>query len=120
MDIGIILGDRVGDLLEQYCFTGFGRRNNHTALAFAYRSDQVDNPDGHIVSRARALKRYALVWVDRHKLIERLSEHGLFNVFSVDGRNVEQRQEFFVVARRARFAGYIIARFKAEPAYLGD
>ena len=50
--LGVAFGDRVGKVLQDHGLTGFRRRDDQGALAFAYRSNEIHNTTGKVFGGA--------------------------------------------------------------------
>ncbi len=46
LHLGVVGGDAVGDLLQQDRLAGLGRRDDHAALAFSDRYQEINNARG--------------------------------------------------------------------------
>ena len=84
----MILGDRVGHLLEEDRLAGPGRRDDQTALSFADRRDDVDHPHAEIA--ARGLQMDALIGVAGTQIVEDRPRCADDRWISVDGIDAQQ------------------------------
>jgi len=105
-------GNGVRYFLEQYGFTGAGRRDDQGALSFADRGHQVYDPHVHVL--ARGLQADALLGIQRRQVVKQDPVLELFRVLEVHGLDPEERVKPLVVLRGAYLAGNGIAGLKAE------
>ena len=68
-DFGMILDDRIGDLLEENRLAGARRRHDQTALAFADRRDEIH--DAHADVAVLRLEMQATLRIARTQVVER-------------------------------------------------
>ena len=67
----VIVGDRVGDVLQQHRLAGTRRRHDQRALAFADRRDDVDDAGGEILfGRILEFHLQPLVGIERRQVVE--------------------------------------------------
>src|SRR3546814_18667159 len=67
IDLGMVVGDRLGDILQQHGLTRTRRRDDQRALALALRADEVDDArrlvlDGRVDGRSEE-RRVGKEWV---------------------------------------------------------
>ena len=91
MAFRVVLGDRVGDVLQDRRLAGLGRRHDQRALALADRHDQVDDPRGQPVRRG--FQPQPLVGVQRRQLGEIGTLLGVLDRATVDAVQAHQRVE---------------------------
>ena len=103
--LGVVLGDRLGDGLQDERLAGLRRRDDQAALALADRGDQVDDA-GRQLARL-GLEAQALVRVDRGELAELDAVRGLLDGLAVDRVDLDDRVVLLATAllRRRRAAG---------------
>src|SRR5579863_10558607 len=70
MHIGIVGLERVSDLLENGRLAGFGRRNDHSALATPDRRDEVDDASGQVRCVPLHLEAELAVGEKRSQILE--------------------------------------------------
>ena len=58
MHLGIVLGNRLGNVLEKSCLTGLGRRYDHTSLSLTYRTHHIHYTHCYAASRCLKLKLF--------------------------------------------------------------
>jgi hypothetical protein len=113
----MVLGDGVGDFLEEDGFAGARGGDDQHALALADGGDQID--DAHVDFGGAGLEEEALVGVERGEILEvdLLGEEGGF--FKVDGLHAEEGEVFFVFLGWTDLAGDDAAGLEAKAANLG-
>src|SRR3546814_10215863 len=69
--LGVIVGDRLGDILEQHRLADARRRDDQRALALALRADQVDHPRRFVLDRrVERVERQLLVGIEWRQIVE--------------------------------------------------
>jgi hypothetical protein len=116
MRFRMIDGDRVRDIFEQRRLTGFRRRDDQRALAFADRAEQVDDARGEL--RGADLELVALVRVDRRALFERAPSANLLGQVSVDTIDADEPVILLALLRAAHLAFDQVSAAKFEAADL--
>ncbi len=113
MDVGRVLGNRVGDLLEQDRLTGLGRRRDESSLSLTGGRDKVDDPvrDVPVV----ALQPDALFGIARPQVVEADSVLRFLRVLAVDLLDLQQGQVALALLRRPDLAEHRVARPQVEP-----
>ena len=91
MALGVVAGDRVGDVLHDRGLTGLGRRHDQGTLTLADRHDQVDHTGGQPVGGG--LQTQPLVRVQRGHLGEVGAVFGRLDRAAVDAVEAHQRVE---------------------------
>src|SRR5690606_20176102 len=86
---GVVLGDRLGDGLEDERLARLGGRDDEAALALADGGDEVDDARGELLG-AR-LETQALVGVDRGELAEVDAVGRLLDALAVDRVDLDDR-----------------------------
>ena len=61
VDVLVVLGDGLTEMLEQRGLAGLGRRDDQTALAFADRRNEINYPGEDVVRLAFDLETEAVV-----------------------------------------------------------
>jgi len=115
-DVRVVLGERVGVVLEDGGLAGAGRRDDERALALPHRRHQVQHPQRQVL--VGGLEVEALVGIDRRQVVEEVALDGLLRVQVVYGVHLEEGKVLLVVLGRADLAGYGIALAQTEPADL--
>ena len=127
-DLGVVGGDRLGDVLEHHRLAGARRRDDQRALAHADRRDQVDDAVGVVLRRrfaagrrlaVRILHREPAVRVERRQIVEVDALAQRLGRLEVDGVDLEQREVALAVLGRADLALDGVAGAQAEAAHLG-
>src|ERR1700722_19829806 len=116
----VVLGDRVGDRLQDHRLAGLRRRDDKTALTLADRADQVDDPGGHVAGIG--FEPEPVLRVKRHQLGELRPADGLLRVQPVDLVQPDQRVELLPALAVARLPDRTlddIALAQAVLAHLG-
>src|SRR2546421_3097548 len=112
----VVGGNGVGDGFEQHGFTGFGRRDDQSALPASNRRHQVDNTSGDV--RWNCLQVEHLAWEDRCQDVEMGTALGDFGVYTVNGLDAQQAVVLLVVLWWANLAGDHIPSAPAKAANL--
>ena len=116
MDVRVIPGDSVGDVLEELRLAGFGRGHDQRALPVAERVREVDEPLREV--RALDLEVEHLVGEDRNEVLEDRTALRLLRIDAVHGLDAQEAEVLLAVLRRTRLAGDVVAGAKAETADL--
>ena len=85
LHFGMVLGNRLGEMLQQYRLASPRRRHDQATLPFADRREQI-----HHARRQRLLAELqlnALMWIDRRHLVE-VALHELVGRQPLDGRDI--------------------------------
>jgi hypothetical protein len=88
MGFGVVGGDAVGDEFEEGGLAGFGRRDDHAALALADGGDDVYEAAGDVLGGG--LHEEAVNGVDGGELVEAGPLAGGFGGKTVDGLELEE------------------------------
>src|SRR3546814_5134994 len=71
IDLGMVVGDRLGDILQQHGLTRTRRRDDQRALALALRADEVDDARRLVLDgRVDGVERQLLVRIERGQIVE--------------------------------------------------
>lgn len=89
VDLGVVLRDRVGNLLQDDGLARLGRRDDEAALALADRGDQVDDALGQLLGGR--LQTQTLLRVERRELAELHARGGVVDREAVDRVDLDQR-----------------------------
>ncbi len=117
--VGMVRGDRGGDVLQQHRLAGFRRRDDQAALAFADRRDQVDDARRQVFARAvAALELEPLGRMQRRQVLEQNLVLRAFRRIEVDLADLQQREVALAVLRRTDQAGDRVAGAQVEAADL--
>ena len=116
VDLGMVLGDRVGDVLQDHRLAGLGRRRDQRALPFPERRDQVDDAAGE--DARRGLELELLFGIERRQVVEVDAVAELLGRVEVDRLDLEQREVALAVLGRTDLAADRIAGAQAEAADL--
>src|SRR5438477_7150817 len=112
VNVLVIPGDAVCDVLQELRLAGFRRRHDKRALPITEGVYQVDEALAEV--RAVDLEVEHLVWEDRNEVLEHRPALCLLRVDAVDRLNAQQAEVLFAVLRRSRLAGHKVAGPKAE------
>jgi hypothetical protein len=96
--LGVVRGDRVGDVLEDRRLTGLRRRDDEPTLALADRSDEIDDPGHDVVGLAVDLEAETHIGEQRGELGELAPIHGFFGIRTVDGDRTNEGGELLLGA----------------------
>ena len=89
VDLGVVLGDRLRDGLQDERLAGLRRRDDEAALTLADRRDEVDDARRELLGRR--LEAQALVRVDGRELAEVDAVRGLVDGLAVDRVDLHDR-----------------------------
>ena len=104
MNVRVISGDCVGNLLQDDGLTGTRRSNDQCALAEAERRDHLNDAGFNARWLGENLQVNALVWVQRSEVLKDWQVmHGL-RVTAVHALNAQEREVGFLVLWRANHA----------------
>ena len=118
VDLGVVDGDGVGQLLEDRGLAGLRRRDDEAALALAEGAQQVHDARRRVV--LVGLEAQALLGVQRRELLEHGALARGVRVHAVDAVDLEQRVVLLVVLGLADLAGDLVAAAQAEAADLAE
>ena len=117
--IGVIGRDGMGDVLHQHGLAGLGGGHDQPALAFADRSNKVDDATGVVLFRARVpLKRHRLVGMQGRQILKEDLVLADLGRLAVDLIHLDQREIAFAVLGDAHFAFDGVAGVQVEAADL--
>ncbi len=106
MTFGVVAHDGLGDVLQHQRFTGFGRRYDQAALAFADGRHQVDDARSNVFSTAVAhFHDQALLREQGCQVFKQDLVFGVFRSIQVDLVDFQQCKVTLTFFRRANFAG---------------
>ena len=112
----VVFENRIGDFLHQHRFAGARRRDDEAARAFANRANQIQNPRAQFVRRG--FQNEPLVRKQRREVVEMRFFLRLVRIFGVHGLDLEQREKFFLLLRRADLPGDEISGLQIKTADL--
>ncbi len=119
VDVRIVGGDRLCDVLHQHGLAGLGRRDDQAALALAERRDDVDDACGDVLGGAvAALHHEALVGEQRRQVFEVDLLLADFRRLVVDRIDLKQGEITLIVLGRADAAGDGVAGAQGKAADL--
>ena len=119
IDLGMIVGDGVGDVLHHHRLAGARRRHDDRALALAQRRDEVDDAGRQILlRRVVELELELLVGIERRQIVEIDAMAQLVRLVEIDLVDLEQREIALAVLGRADLALDRVAGAQAEAAHL--
>ena len=116
--LGVVGGDRVGELLEDGGLAGLGRRGDEAALALADGAQQVHDARRRVV--LVGLEAQTLLGEQRRELLEHGALARGVRVHAVDAVDLEQCVVLLVVLGLADLAGDLVAAAQAEAADLAE
>ena len=119
--LGMILGNRVGNVLEQYRLTCFGRGHDQGTLALADGGEHVDHACRKIAA-ASACEVELLVGEEGHEVLERHAVADHFGRETVDRLDVAEGEILLARTWRPYAAFHHVAGLETELAdlLLGD
>ena len=116
VDLGVVLRDRLRDVLQQHRLAGARRRDDQAALALADRRHQVHDPRRQVVRRR--LEHEALLRVERRQVLEEQLVARLVGRLEVDRLDLDQREVALAFLRRPDLARDGVAGLQVELADL--
>ncbi len=117
VDLGVILGDGVGEILEQNGLARARGGHDQPALALADRTQEVHGPGGQVVRVV--LETDPLHRVERREVVEEGLVARLLRRLEVDGLNFQEGEVALGVLGRPHLAGDGVAGAEVETADLG-
>ena len=102
VDLGVVGGDAVGDVLQQHRLAGARRRDDQAALPLADRHHQVEDARRQVV--AVGLERDALLRVERRQVLEEDLLARPLGRLEVDRLDLDQREVALAFLRRPDLA----------------
>ncbi len=96
MALGVVGGDRVGDLLEDRGLARLGRRHDEASLTLADRGDEVHDPRKNEIRGAIDLETEPAVGEQRRQARELHPVGSLIRLHAVDGDRTHQRRELLL------------------------
>ncbi len=113
VDLGVVVGDGVGDGLQQYGLTRLGLRHDQTALSLADGREQIDHARREVVvSLAREAE--FLAREERRHVLELHAVADVLGRQAVDLVHAHQREVFLALFRGPDRAEHRVARLEAE------
>src|SRR6218665_3191986 len=113
----MIGGDRLCNILQQYCLTGTWRRNNQGALTLAQRGDEIEQTGRTILDgRIGQLHAEALFGVKRREIVEVDLVANRLGIFEIDRIDLEQREITLAILGRPDLAFDRVAGAQTEAA----
>ncbi len=103
IDLGMIGGDRVGDILQEHGLAGPRRRDDETALALTDRRGNIHHPHRQIVRRTFQIE--ALLRVQGGEVVKEGLFAGHGRIFEVDLGDLEEGKVAFPLLRRTNLSG---------------
>ena len=93
IDLGVVGGDRMGDVLQHHRLAGARRRHDDRPLSLAERRDQVDDPSCHILaSRIVEFQLQLLFGVERRQIVEVDPLAQAVGLVEIDPAHLEERK----------------------------
>ena len=115
---GMVVGDRLGDVLQQHRLTRTRRGDDQRALAFALRRDDVDHSRGLVLHRrVQCVERQLLIGIERGQIVEIGPHPDLFGVLEIHARKLGQGEIAFAFLRSPDLAFH---RVTGAQAHLAD
>ena len=100
-----IVGNRLGDILQQYGLAGPRRSDDQRALALAKRGDDVDHPRALVLDgRIERVELELLVRIERGEIVEIDPVSDRVGLIEVDLRDLGQREITFAILGRPDLA----------------
>ena len=119
INLGMVCGDRMGDVLQHHRLAGARRRHDDRPLSLAERRDQVDDPSRHILaSRIVEFQLQLLFRVERRQIVEVDPLAQTVGLVEIDPAHLEERKIPLTIARRADFALDRIAGAQSKTTHL--
>ncbi len=116
-DLGVVGGDRVGDVLEDHRLAGARRGDDQAALALAERRHHVQHAGGHVVRRG--LEVDPALRVERGQVVEDDLVACRVGRLEVDRLDLDQGEVALALAWRTDLAAHGVAGAQVEAANLG-
>ena len=118
-DLGMVVGDRPGDVLEEHRLAGARRRDDQGALALALRRDDVDHPRRLVLDRrVGAVEGQLLVGIERRQIVEIDAVADGVGIVEIDLGDADEREIALAVLGAADLALDRVAGPQAELADL--
>jgi len=110
----MVVGDRLGHVLQQHGLTRARRRDDQCALAFALRADQVDHASRLVLDRrVERVEPQALVGIKRGQVVEVDAVTNSVRIVEIDLDQAVDRKIALAIFRCANFAFNRITRTQA-------
>ena len=110
-DLGMVVGDRIRDRLQNHRLAGTRRRDDESSLPLANRRDQIENARSHV---GRHFELDALVGIERREVVEKDLLPRDVGMLEVDRLDFDQREVTLPFLRRADLTGNCIAGAEIE------
>ncbi len=117
VNLGVIGGDGVGNVLQQHGFAGTRRRHDQGSLPLADRGNQIDHPGRKIVRGS--LEDEALLGIEGRQVVEQSLFPSDGGILEIDLGDLEQGEIAFALLRRPDLPGNRVAGAQVETPDLG-
>jgi len=115
----VVIGNRLGDVLQQHGFTRARRGDDQRALPLALRRDNVNHPRALVLDRrVEAVERQLLFGVKRGEVVEIGAQAHCIGIIEIDLGKAGERKIALPIARRADFAFDSVTGAQAPFAHL--
>ena len=114
--LGMILGDRIGDVLENHRLACLGRRGDERTLSLPDRSDQVDDARGH--TAGLGFENEFFFGVERRQVVEQDLVLGVLGRLEVDLFDLEQGEVALALLGRSDLTVDRVAGLEIEASHL--
>ena len=118
IDFRMVVGDRIGDGLEEHGLTRLWLGHDKAALTLPDWSEHIDYPAGYIVLVTMAEKVEFLIREEGSQKIERYPVADVVRRTPVDILNPDEREILVSLLRRPDFSGHGVTRLECVVLYL--
>ena len=119
VDLRVVGGDRVGDILQHHRLAGPGRSDDQGALALAQRRDQIDHPGRQILGRGILdLELHSFFRIKRRQVVEIDPVADVLRWPEIDVLDLEKREVPLAILGRANPPLDRVAGAQGEPSDL--